>query len=93
MTNGSNKCCNFSLTYKKEDPLGVSIHLWQAPVYMSAPSVVKFKSICPGACAPSTNVRMPRSFANAQISSTGNRRPVELVMWLMKMRFVLSVIP
>ena len=58
-------------------PFGAQSHLWQFPAYTSAPTAGRFRSSCPGACAPSTIESAPAARARAHTAATSLTRPVD----------------
>src|SRR5436190_9801394 len=92
-TSGISQDWTSGRAYRKAEPFGAHSHLWQAPIYRSAPTSTTLSGIWLGAWAPSMMVRMPAARARRQMACTGKISAVELVMWLMKITLVRSVTP
>ena len=61
-------------------PFGAISHLWQLPVYQSAPIDGTSRESMPGACAPSMSIGTPAARHSAASSLTGKMTAVGEVM-------------
>src|ERR1700681_158043 len=80
MTVGCVSFCRVDGVQRNPQPFGAQSHLWQFPVYQSAPRLFKSTATCPGPCAPSTSTGTATSWHAAMIRSNGTHSALAEVM-------------
>ncbi len=89
---GCKAACRAGGACRKAQPLGAHSHLWQLPVYQSAPMALMSRSICPGAWAPSISTGTPAAWHVATMRAAGRTMALPEVMWSITASFVRGVI-